>query len=328
MVRTRIRIGLALAFTASLAFSSSTASAEDEAKSKPAANEPMTEEPAANAPTLESLLERVPVLSPENEDLQSFSFKLRIGTARFQGAWTREGDQRALLVTDALSGTPVVYMNQRRLMIFDILDRRIIMVDDVRPRIDARVFDGWVNFRVGAGDPLKQSPPFEVDLPSFARALGRYFPESERQSNGLWKVAGTVGTTSAYALFDPARPAAIQSLEMVDRSRRTVDVVIEEVTLNEALVDAFPAFPAPSDLPPGLGFVRTELPGEADGGETFFAPMFTSLIAIDAIDNLQARPFLASMRVDWARIERMNADEGAQLRKLLATPAPPAANRD
>ncbi|MEX0715814.1 MAG: hypothetical protein WD066_04470 [Planctomycetaceae bacterium] len=329
MTRTRIRFGLALALTASLALFASTSSADEPAKdetpkSKPAANEPAKEERAENTPTLESLLERVPVLSSENEELQSYAFTVRIATFRVQAQWER-GKKSALLITDVATGTPIALMRDDRAILFDAAKARLLLVEGSRPYFMFAGVENGFSLRFGIDTVKDADPIIKLDAASFIRHAGPE-PKLERQPDGTWRFTcdSESGKARLTAIFDTNRRYSLRSFEIADVENESgAAITLESVSIDSKSKDELPRFPAEAAFPDGLPIARFDLAESDDATDGLKLitdcglAIWRTIWGIAALEHPEAREIPLLEDVDWDQLARTHRLYGAALAKML-----------
>lgn len=274
--------------------------------------------------TVDGLLQKVPVLSPTNQALQSFHFTAELPTpfgfpALFEVGWTRPDDFGFVLVDQ--TRTPVLFIAQKQLLLYDASKGTITWDDDAWPNVVLQADDGRWNAKYGFAG--KDEVRFIVDLPSLIRGA-HASPKLKKLNATTWEVSllSESGKLETAALFEPSEEWPLRKMVIRNVEDGTSIVSISEISINQPIPKQLMTFPAVERISKEITTRRfSDREVETDGdGVAVVIQMMRALAAPAAIrdDKLQNIPFWKD--VNWAEAARRHRRIGPMLAELLQLP--------
>lgn len=270
-------------------------------------------------PKVEELIQQIPILTAENDSLQSFSFKGEFVTpfgvpAVFEACWARDQGFGFALVDQF--DFPVLFIAQQQMMLYDASEGLLTLGEDCNPKVILQVKEARsVAF---CGVESSAQVPFVVDIPSFIRQPADATRTFGRLPNGLWELRDLHKKGSELRLlFDAAEPWPLKRMEV--RLAGEPIVIVREIRINSPVPSYLTKFPAVDAFPAELATDRlTEHQGD-DLNDAFSLPQrfVRSLATPSAIRDAKLRSFPFAGDVNWAEVERRHQVVGPKLSKLL-----------
>lgn len=276
-------------------------------------------------PTIAALLEGVPVISNENEDLDQFQFTLEtILTPELnyvlQAVWA-EPDHFGLCISVGEQRTPAAFLSQDKSMLFDLTSRSALIYDDAKPWFVLRAGDKNMEFTYSVLTSMKAK--ISVDLPSFLRTAQAH-GELTRTRSGDWQLTcfSPSGESKVVATFEDTDGFPIRELEIRSAAEDILKFAFRNIAVNEDADVHWPEFPAAEAIPEGISVLRIA-DMKLNPGQSL---LLQTLAAFAAVQNPQWRNPAIFQDVDWDDAAIANDELGPRLRDLLNVPAPHAGN--
>lgn len=276
---------------------------------------------------IEQLLKKVPILSPDNKDLNSFQFRVEMPTELgvpfpLDVGWTRPDEFGAVFI-DSKSRTPVAFIAEKKVLLYDAVTATLTLVDDVLPSVvlkaDAKTIQCGFGFTT-----QKAKRDFTIDLPSFFRIDVRT-PRLVKRDATTWQYTclSESGMSNIIAVFEPAQPWPLRAFEIRSTTDGSLIMSVTNISINVPVEKRLRVFPSPDRFPPELKIARvaeTKVTSFMDA-IGLLTRLTRAIVGRLAIHNKELRqvPFLGD--VDWDAAARSDAIIGPALRTLLEMPA-------
>jgi hypothetical protein len=275
-------------------------------------------------PSIEQLIASVPNLSTDNEQLSSFRFTfetLLIGETKSvtHFFWCKP-DVYGMAVTIGQEKTPVVFLAQKRGIIFDAVSCTGIVDSDLYPQCRIQATDTDLNMQMfGFGSKAEVA----IDLPSLLRDP-RNAAQMDRDEAGNWRVTtpSPSGKSRFVTVFENIPGYPIRSLEL--RSMRSMKddpspFVIRNISINDLSHRDWPDFPDVENFPKGLKVVDflTGAVGTPKSVYNVVSSRAAALVVQWAFRDPTMRNKLPLADVDWEKVLKANNEMGPLLREKL-----------
>lgn len=277
---------------------------------------------AAEEVTIAKLLSGAPVLSPENERLHSFRFTY---TTRLpfdvpltsRCAWARP-DTYGFLLTAGEEETPVLFLAEKKTLLFDAGARSLLLGDDSGPRFVLAATATGINIQTGLA--AQSQAEVKIDFPSLlAGSVER--GKLLKTADGNWQLTtlSESGNSQVVALFAGTAGHPLLSLEVNSAKENRQLFAVREISINQPADARWQPFPADEAFPAGLTLTHLadlKINAAADGVNQ----VTQHLRAISVQCGLRkpdqrGMPLLGD--IDWDAVARANKDLGPPLHKLL-----------
>ncbi len=276
---------------------------------------------AAEDVTVEGLLAKVPILSPDNEALTSFQFTAEMPTpfgfpAPMNVGWTRPDDFGMILV-DPASCTPVVFIAEKRLLLYDTASATVWLADDAVPNFVLGVDDN--KFVINYGFASNKKANVTIDLPSLFRDSQE--PKLAKLDNRIWQMTlvSKSGNTKVLANFNAAQTWPLVDMEIRFAKDDSLLLAVKDISINGPVTERLRKFPSANHFPAELKVQRMaveEVKGYADGLQVVIRLM-RAVGGQAAIRNATVRDFPFFSNVDWDQAALADAKIAPALRSLL-----------
>lgn len=276
----------------------------------------------ADEPDIAELKRAIPVLSPENEALNSFHFvgesviPFGVPTA-FEACWSRT-DGFGYVLVDQL-GYPMLFVAEKQMLLCDPLQSQVILWKEVSPNVLIQSKNRKLN--VNLGFDSNQNEKFVVDVPSFV-STAKTEPELSRVNETDWKLTYTFdkGAEVVY-LFRVDREVAFKSVLLTSQQQPLIS--IRNVVINQPVPERLIKFPDKNVL--SAAVTVEELPEKppAEVGkalrEAFDKTQSATraLATPAAIQDTRLRRFPFPPDTDWEEVEKNHKRIGGKLRDFL-----------
>ncbi len=270
------------------------------------------------------LLDKVPILTPDNKSLTSFQFSAELAAPMgflvpVDVGWTRPDDFGALFM-DQNSQTPIAFVAQKKVMFYDATESTITVAENARPSIVLRATADKITIMYGVTN--KEQSEFVIDLPSFIRNA-RPKPKITKLGPTNWRLtySSKSGLSKLMATFDTSQSCALRNFEIRSAKDNALMLAVRNIRVNEKVDARLRKFPSTTDLPPKLKvkklFANKENAVEKALELTSVVKLFLVRIALHD-KELRNAPFLKD--VDWHEVERADRMVAPALRRLLRLP--------
>ncbi|MAX37524.1 hypothetical protein [Gimesia sp.] len=276
----------------------------------------------ADEPDIAELKRAIPVLSPENEDLNSFYFVAEsvipygVPTA-FEACWSRASGFGYVLV-DQL-GYPMLFVAEKQMLLCDALQSQVILWKDVSPNVLIQSKNRYLT--VNLGFKSKQKENFLVDVPSFV-STAKTEPDLSRVNETDWKLTYNFDKNAQVVyLFRVDREIAFKSVLLMSQQQPLI--TIRNVVINQPVPERLMKFPDKNVLAAAVTVEESPEKPPAELGEALGEVFDKTLSATRALaipaaiqdTRLRRLPFTSD--TDWEEVEKNHKRIGGKLRDFL-----------
>ena len=284
----------------------------------------------ADEVTVDALLAKVPVLSPENEDLKSFQFTVEISEdfgvpLRLDVAWTKTGSAGVTWI-EPRSRVPIAFIAEGQGMYFDVATGTIHVAHNVKPGFVLRAKSEAFEFGVGAKYGVKDredGPDFVLDFPSFLPAAGTDSTIRKRNA-AVWEVSNLSPSGESRIVwgFQPSKQWPLCDIVIRSKKNESVILAVRDVSINEPVDKRLQTFPRQTCFPQELRVEKLPEVDSIGGAFDMTVTVVEVSIALAAIHDKELRKSPLLGEIDWQAAARNERKLGPILRDLLAIPAP------
>lgn len=277
----------------------------------------------ADEPSIAIVKQAMPVLSPENEALNSFyfvgEFVIPFGVpVAFEACWSRESGFGFAQVDHF--GYPMFFIAEKKMLLYDASQSQVNLGKDVFPNVIVQQKNRKLTLKTGFN--INGKATFLVDMPSLI-STAKTEPEVSRVNETDWKLTYTFGKgDEVIYVFRVDREVSFKSALL--KSGHQSIFTIRNVLINQPVPDRLMKFPETKSISSEV--TVKELIGIPPTGvgetleEGFEYSIFTAraLYAPSAIHNAKYRrypPFPAN--IEWKQVEKSHKRIGPKLRALL-----------
>lgn len=272
-----------------------------------------------NRPTVEALLQRMPLLSPENDKVQSFRATLVmphiLDNFVAKLAWAQDG-RTMMLASTGPENVPCFFVSEKKAFLFDASNGSVILFDDAKPRVTMTTTPDNFEFYFGFG--VKSEDGLKIDLASFIRSATE--PAVSRHEDGRWQLTATSksGKASVVSTFSENSFELQHFIVHAVGSKRDVLVEISEIAINDPEI-SFKPFPSTERFPDAVQILKPtngklSLYGAVIEMQRFMRiAVCQSAITNERFRDLQKFP----LNIDWNRAKNNYYGVGRELRDLL-----------
>lgn len=268
--------------------------------------------------SIDELLERVTVLSMDNEDLQSFYFHADVPApygfpASFDIGWTRV-DGFGFVMFDG-ERNPVMFLAQRRILIYDPSSEAIWFKEGAVPTVQMFSKDGRWQYKYGYTSEDKLS--FKADFRSSIDDNLRRAQIKQLASNQVraTTISGS-GKTETVAMFDVAAEYPLLEFTLSDTQTKKTLVRVSDIKVNQGMPARLKQFPKLSHLRDSFTVIDIK---DLDGPESVLL-LLRAVAAPAAIKTPALREFPFWKNVDWTRAAMFHQHSSSKLVELLPVP--------
>lgn len=286
----------------------------------------------ADEPDIATLKQAIPILSPENEALNSFYFigesVLPLGVpVTIEVCWSRDSGFGFVQV-DHL-GYPVFFIAEKKSLLYDALESQVMLGEDAFPNLTIQSQNRKLSWMSGFHNDSDKKARFVVDLPSIV-STAKTEPDISRVNKTDWKLTYKFdkGAEVSY-VFHVDRDISFKSALL--KSRQQPILTIRNILINQPVPDRLMKFPETKslssavtvkDLGEGLETNGKGLPvtrlGEAIGKiseDTLF--LVRAQLTSAAIYHDSYRKYPLPSDIDWKQVEKKHKRIGTKLKSLL-----------
>jgi hypothetical protein len=207
----------------------------------------------AGEPSAADLIKLAPVIDSSDRALRSIevrgSIKGDSTHLRFRAIY-RAPDQHALLLADASDGTPLVFVAERRMLIYDPVRPAVLRMEHARSTLILRSKGDAprLNYSFGASTHDGEPSELVLDLRSIC-GLPAVEERVVEDANGGYRLFRTdaEGVTTACSI-DPRRKTPCASLKVFPKGHLEPSVFIDRIEVDGALRDEDFRFPETARL--------------------------------------------------------------------------------
>ena len=279
---------------------------------------------ADEPPPLKILADAVPSLSNSNGKTTRLRFTLELSYefVRFTSKcfWRAPNDFR-MIVTTGKKSTPVVFLANRKMMIFDVATKQLLIVNEARSRITVKATDA--NVRIDHEvEQSKNDSEVKLDLRSFLNNVSLESARIEKNRSGGWRLTApsTSGEESLQATFDGNAPHRMRSVELRTTGKESqLFFSLRDISVDEEINERWPAFPKVDSIPKGIKVVHaSEIKGNTFNRVSEFSRLFFRTISAQAaIETPKLRELPILRDVDWQEAASQSDKYGPELKSLL-----------
>lgn len=270
-------------------------------------------------PDASQLLRSVPVLSPNNESLDSFSFVGEFVTpfgvpAVFEACWAREEGFGFGLVDQF--GLPVLFIAQKQMMLYDASDGFVTLGGDCNPNVIMQIKERRAV--ASCGIESSENARFIVDIPSFVPDGAHVVRTLRQLPNKLWELKYVNPRGSELLLlFNDSERWPLTRMEA--SANGNLMVIVREIVINRPVPLHLMTFPSVDAFPADVVTERLGDRAPDSFGDVLSLPQrfVRALAAPSAIRDSKLRSFPFSKDVNWGEVERHHKMTGPKLSSLL-----------
>lgn len=276
---------------------------------------------AAGEPSASDLIGLAPVIRSSDEKCKSIEIGGYIKPNGFAHLTFRviyrAPDKYALLINDGLDGTPLLFASDRRMFIYDPVQRVVLYSTDVNVDFSMRQEEDTLKFRCAAME-CKDSKVL-LDVKSFFSGpvkSDKVVKIGERE----YRVTRTTEKGNSWvATIDPKELCPFSRIELIEHGNTNVIISINSICINGTLKDDQFAFPRKELLAEHIGVVDS--PGEGSQKHLNGMPLMRACYVRAAATNPELReaiklPGLSG--IDWDRVKENDKKLSQVLRDFLA----------
>jgi len=281
----------------------------------------------ADEPDIAALKRAIPVLSPDNEDLNSFYF---IGESvipfgaptAFEVCWTRDSGFGFVLVDQF--GYPLALIAERQLLLYDASQSEVFLGKDFLPNVIIKSKDRNLTATVGFKGNKNDEAEFVVDMLSLVSTTKRApEPDLSRVNETDWKLTYAFDTgADVIYLFRVDQEIAFKSAVLSLKQQPFIKV--RDVVINQRVPERLMKFPDTAGLTAEITVEELPEKPSADIGKTlgelagflYFSARALGAPAAIQDPSLRELPIFKS-DIDWEEVEKNHKRIGAKLKDFL-----------
>lgn len=272
-------------------------------------------------PSIEQLFAGVPVISPEVEGIQQFSYSFDFAAGestvlRGHYYWKR-GEPAGLYFSTEQQEAPAWFVAEETAMLFDIAQQEIVLIRKAHPYVQFGVKEEKVSLTYGFEVGKEETNP-SLEVQKF---LGILADEKSltRSAADEWVVQALsdTGKTSWKMTFAPQSPHALREITShAAQGNEKLALRFHHIRVNQPPLTPWPRMPPSDAWPEGLAVNEHR----SSNGETRSDwPQYALRILAThmAIDDESIRAPAWSRNLDWQQIRQIRDHFGPQLRHLI-----------
>jgi hypothetical protein len=279
----------------------------------------------ADDPNLNALVAKIPLLSHESKDLESFYLRgqvqMRDGLfVNFEVAWAAPNQCVSLISIGDKDPAPVLYCAQNRILLVDYFKGVVSYHETGSPQFNVSVdADDKLSFQMGIKSTV--AGKIVVDLAKLLQSLGDDAKWEQRpDKTGRYSRLSKSGMSRAFADFDAGHPYPLRKLEVRYVDGDTPLFVFEDMTINKPIPPRLRTFPGRDQFPDGIVVETMKFSDDRKlaAGAELMKQFMTGLLATAAIENRDLREAVEAFgKVDWEQAEKNRRKYAPQLRRML-----------
>lgn len=280
----------------------------------------------AEQPTTAQLLQGIPALSPENEELKSYAFSLEspmfFGTPFVLYTQWKRDEPMKLLTTFGENATPICYMAEGDAFFFDVLDRRALFIRNSYVKLV--LFSDQKGFQFNYGfETNEKNAMLKVDV---AGLLEQAVEEGEvsQLENGDWRIEfiSKSGRTRFQIDFESNESYKLRQIETRSVEDDSLAFRIRNFSVNQPSGFTWPAFPETDALGDGVTIVEHTDDSKESPPEKLYTAMtfMVAQLGFAAVENADLRDQKFFHNIDWQAVQKCAAEFSPRLKRTLRVP--------
>jgi hypothetical protein len=274
-------------------------------------------------PSAEALITLAPIVRSDDAkynriDIEGYmngdEFMLQVFRVRY-----RAPDQYSLYLIDGVDNTPIVYLNNNQLIIYNAIDGSVMYLSRARFDYSFRFEEGKFNHRFQLARSTEQSRIL-LDVKSLYDRHG-VGDSVARSGGGMFRVTRKLeGGKSFVAFIDPSRQCPFSQVALMKIGTDDPFIHIREILVNGDARAAWPNFPT-KDLLAGKVDLKDRTSSEQHGVLSVMEYMDRSLLARPAIRNESIRETFEQrhgVKVDWKKAEGNDRRTSRTIREIMS----------
>ena len=271
---------------------------------------------------IEDLKQAIPVLSPENEALNSFYLigesLITLGVpVTFEACWTR--DRGFGFVQKDQLGYPIFFIAEKKLLLYDATQSQVLLDEKVYPQALITSKKRQLTWNTGFGG--KEKSRFFVDVASLVSSE-KQEPKLSRINETDWKLTYTLEQqTEVIYVFRVDQKIAFKSALL--KSGEHILFTVRNVTINQPVPERLMKFPDIRSLPAEFTVKETSIEPDSDLGEVLSEvtegvfSLGRALYATAAMENAQLRKSPIFSNINWEQAKQKHKHLGPKLKNFL-----------
>ncbi|QDT84069.1 hypothetical protein [Gimesia chilikensis] len=276
----------------------------------------------AEEPEIARLKQAIPVLSPENEALNSFYLigesVIPLGVpVTFEACWTR--DRGFGFVQNDQLGYPIFFIAEKKMLLYDATQSQVLLDEKVYPQ--ALIFnkDRKLTWNTGFGG--KEKTRFFVDVASLVSSE-KQEPKLSRINETDWKLTYTFERqTEVIYVFRVDQKIAFKSA--LFKSGKQILFTVRNVAINQPVPERLMKFPDIRSLPAEINVKEETIVPDDDFGKAVSEvtegafSLGRALCATAAMENEQFRKYPFFSNINWEQAKQKHKLLGPKLKTFL-----------
>jgi len=270
-------------------------------------------------PSVEQLFAGVPMISAETDGIDQFSFSFEItaeNSILFKGSYYwRHSESPRFCFSAEQHGTPVWFVADETIMLFDIVEQELILVNQAHPSVQFGVEENKVSFKYGLEFNQREAKT-SIDVESFLDPMAK--DQSLRQNaigEWIYEAVSSTGKSECQVIFSekpPFTPREISSRGT--RNEKKSSTRFFNIRVNQSPETPWPGMPPQDAWPQGLDISVLDF---SENAVSFQSRAFRVLATHMAIKDESLRSDALNRNLDWEQIRKIRDHFGPQLRHVI-----------